>query len=228
MEIQASRAGARTGPSGEPILLLDQDRARWDRLLIGRGLAALERAREARRRSRSLRVAGGDRGLPRARPEAGRHRLGAHRRAVWRTRASSPVRRSSSSTARSRWACCSVRPPGWSWSMRSPTNRRWPRYHLLPSVRGDLLHKLGRMEEARSEFERAADMTRNARERGLLLERAASCTSGNWRSQARDPGCVGPDRTGSATRNGTLPRSAAPVKCAGDPEYRRLPFRPRR
>ena len=54
-----------------------------------------------------------------------------------------------------------------------------PRYHLLPSVRGDLLLKLGRMDEARSEFERAADMTRNARERALLLERAASCTSGS-------------------------------------------------
>ena len=66
MEIQASRAAARVGPTGEPILLLDQDRARWDQLLIRRGLAALARARATRRRARAVRAAGRDRGVPRA------------------------------------------------------------------------------------------------------------------------------------------------------------------
>ena len=82
MEIQASRMRARVGPSGEPILLLDQNRARWDQLLIRRGLAALERGRETRRRARAIRVAGRHRRLSRASAHPGRDGLGAHRGAV--------------------------------------------------------------------------------------------------------------------------------------------------
>ena len=104
MELQASRSRARIGPAGEPIPLLEQDRARWDWLLIGRGLAALERAERARRRARPVRAAGGDRRLPRPRPRRRGHRLGADRRALRRARRSSRPRRSSSSTARSRSA----------------------------------------------------------------------------------------------------------------------------
>ena len=71
-----------------------------------------------------------------------------------------------------------ARRPAWSSSTRSPTSRRCASYHLLPSVRGDLLAKLGRHDEARAEFERAAALTRNARERALLLGRAAACPPG--------------------------------------------------
>ena len=174
MEIQASRLRARTGPRGEPVLLLDQDRARWDQLLIRRGLAALERAERARRRLRPVRAAGRDRRLPRA---------GAHRRARPTGRGSprsttrspsSRRRRWSSSTARSRWRWRSARRPGSSSSTRCATSRRSQGYHLLPSVRGDLLAKLGRTDEARAELKRAAELTRNERERALLLERAAA------------------------------------------------------
>ncbi len=84
-------------------------------------------------------------------------------------------RRSSSSTARWRWRWPSGPRPGWSSSTRWSPSRRSQSYHLLPSVRGDLLVKLGRLDEARAEFERAAALTRNARERDLLLERAAAC-----------------------------------------------------
>ncbi len=159
MEIQASRARARVGPSGEPVLLLDQDRARWDRLLIGRGLAALERAE----------ALGGARG-----PYALQAAIAAcHARARtpdetdWRGIAAlydelartdpSPVVELNRAVAHG--------------MAFGPLES----YHLLPSVRGDLLLKLGRFEEARAELERAASLTRNERERTLLLERAAEC-----------------------------------------------------
>ena len=91
MELQASRIRARTGPAGEPVLLADQDRRRWDRLLIRRGLAALERAGEARRRARPVRGAGRDRRVPRPGGVGQGHRLGAHRRAVRGARPPDPV-----------------------------------------------------------------------------------------------------------------------------------------
>jgi RNA polymerase sigma factor (sigma-70 family) len=174
MEIQASRSGARVGPSGEPILLFDQDRGRWDHLLIRRGLAALERAE----------ALGGAHG-----PYALQAAI-----AACHARARTPEETD--------WTRIVALYDGLAQLTPSPVvelNRAvavgmafgpaagleiadtltsepsLKTYHLLPSVRGDLLFKLGRFGEARTEFERAASLTRNARERALLLERAAAC-----------------------------------------------------
>jgi RNA polymerase sigma factor (sigma-70 family) len=174
MEIQASRSGARVGPSGQPILLLDQDRARWDHILIHRGLAALERAEKL----------GGALG-----PYALQAAIAAcHARA--RTAAQTDWAR----IAALYDALAQLTPspvvdlnravavamafgPGAGLelvdALRSEPSLKG--YHLLPSVRGDLLRKLGRFDEARAEFERAATLTRNARERELLIERARGC-----------------------------------------------------
>ena len=173
MEIQASRLRARVGPSGEPVLLLDQDRARWDQLLIRRGLAALERAEEL----------GGAHG-----PYALQAAI-----AACHARARTP--------AETDWARIAALYDALAQLAPSPVvalNRAvavgmafgpaaglelvdlltaepsLENYHLLPSVRGDLLPKLGRFDEARAEFERAASLTRNAPERDLLLARAAA------------------------------------------------------
>ncbi|MFI9591914.1 RNA polymerase sigma factor [Nonomuraea sp. NPDC052265] len=174
MEIQASRAAARVGPSGEPVLLLEQDRARWDRLLIGRGLAALARAEEL----------GGGSG-----PYTVQAAIAAcHARAVdpgdtdWVRIASlyeslarlarSPVVELNRAVALSMAYGPAVGLELLDQIVDEPSLKG---YHLLPSVRGDLLFKLGRRGEARAEFERAASMTRNSRERALLRERAAAC-----------------------------------------------------
>jgi RNA polymerase sigma factor (sigma-70 family) len=174
MEIQASRSRARVGPSGEPILLLDQDRGRWDHVLVRRGFAALERAEQL----------GGELG-----PYALQAAIAAcHARA-----------RTAQETDWGRIAAlyqilAAITPSpivdlnravavGMAFGPAAglelvdalttePTLRT---YHLLPSVRGDLLAKLGRPAEARSEFERAASLTRNTREREVLLGRAAQC-----------------------------------------------------
>jgi RNA polymerase sigma-70 factor, ECF subfamily len=172
MEIQASRLAARVGPSGEPVLLLDQDRGRWDRVLIGRGLAALERAEglggsqgpyalqaaiaacHARARTADetdwVRIAALYQALAEATPSP----VVELNRAVAVSMAFGPAAGLELVDALTSEA-----------SLKS--------YHLLPSVRGDLLAKLGRFDEAREEFERAASQTRNERERTLLLERAA-------------------------------------------------------
>jgi predicted RNA polymerase sigma factor len=177
MEIQASRLGARTGPSGEPILLLDQDRGRWDRILITRGLLALARAEEL----------GGALG-----PYALQAAIAAcHARA-----------RTAEETDWPRIAAlyeglCGVAPSpvvelnravavgmafgpaaGLELVERLHGEPALQSYHLLPSVRGDLLSKLGRGPEARIEFEKAAALTRNARERAVLLGRAAAADPG--------------------------------------------------
>jgi RNA polymerase sigma-70 factor (ECF subfamily) len=174
MEIQASRSRARTGPSGEPILLLDQNRARWDQLLIRRGLAALERANGL----------GGSAG-----PYALQAALAAcHARARtpeetdWKRIAElylelrqitpSPVVELNRAMA----VAMAFGPRAGLEIVDALTAEpALAKYHLLPSVRGDLLFKLGRWEEARTEFARAASLTRNARERELLLGRAAAC-----------------------------------------------------
>ena len=175
MEIQASRFGARIGPSGEPILLLDQNRARWDQLLIRRGLAALERAEALGGAGRPVRAAGRDRRLSRASADRGGDGLGAHRaRSTYALaqRMPSPVVELNRAVA---VAMAFGPAAGLELVDALISEPSLEGYHLLPSVRGDLLKKLGRLDEARAEFERAASLTRNARERELLLERAAAC-----------------------------------------------------
>jgi RNA polymerase sigma factor (sigma-70 family) len=178
MEIQASRLGARAGPSGEPVLLLDQDRSRWDQLLIRRGLAALERAE-------SLAVAGGRRSGPYALQAA---IAACHARARIADQTDwaqivglyaklgevtpSPVIALNRAVA---LAMLFGPEAGLNVVDTLTTEPALKTYHLLPSVRGDLLRKLGRFDEARGEFERAASLTRNERERRLLLDRAAAC-----------------------------------------------------
>jgi predicted RNA polymerase sigma factor len=176
MEIHASRLRARVGPSGEPVLLLDQDRARWDRLLVGRGLAALERAERL----------GGAMG-----PYALQAAIAAcHARAATAAEtdwprmvalydalaelAPSPVVELNRAVA----VGMAFGPAaGLDLVDGLVTEPSLKAYHLLPAVRGDLLRKVGRFEEARAEFERAASLTQNVRERELLQRRAAECAA---------------------------------------------------
>ena len=174
MEIQASRTRARVGPGGEPILLLEQDRARWDQLLIRRGLAALQRAEElggavgpyalqaaiaachARARTAKetdwKRIAGLYDDLARLTPSP----IVELNRAVAIAMAFGPA-------------------AGLEVIDTLASEPSLKAYHLLPSVRGDFLFKLGRFGEAQAEFERAATLTQNSRERELLLDRAREC-----------------------------------------------------
>jgi RNA polymerase sigma factor (sigma-70 family) len=173
MEIQASRSRARVGPDGEPILLLEQDRARWDRLLINRGLKALERAE----------AIGGSLG-----PFALQGAIAAcHARALrpedtdWQRIVAlydalaeltpSPIIELNRAVAVSMADGPAAGLDLVESLLDEPALKN---YHLLPAVHGDLLIKLGRRDEARSEFERAAFMTQNARERKMLLDRAAT------------------------------------------------------
>jgi RNA polymerase sigma-70 factor (ECF subfamily) len=176
MEIQASRSAARTGPSGEPILLLDQNRARWDQLLIRRGLAALERA-EALAPARgpyTLQAAiAACHARARTAAETDWTRIAALYTAL-AVQVPSPVVELNRAVAVS----MAFGPAAGLELVDALTKEKvLEGYHLLPSVRGDLLAKLGRWAEARREMERAASLTRNARERELLLERAAACAA---------------------------------------------------
>src|SRR3989475_10509636 len=177
MEIQASRLGARIGPSGEPVLLFDQDRGRWDQLLIRRGLAALERAEKL----------GGALGpytcqassaachaRARTPAETDWERIVALYDALAQI-APSPVVELNRGVA---VAMAFGPAAGLDLVDALTAEPSLQGYHLLPSVRGDLLSKLGRFDEARVEFERAASLTRNTRERDLLLARAAACERG--------------------------------------------------
>jgi predicted RNA polymerase sigma factor len=176
LELQASRLRARVDAQGRPILLMDQDRSRWDRLLIGRGLAALQRA-----------MALGS--------EAGPYQLQAaiaacHARAAtaeatdWprivslydrlANRLPSPIVALNRAVAMGMAQGAAAALPLVEALQDEPSLQR---YHLLPAVRADLLMKLGRPSEARAEFERAASLTRNRRERELLLERARAALS---------------------------------------------------
>ena len=176
MEIQASRLRARTDATGAPVLLLDQDRSRWDRLLIQRGFAALVRARQL----------GGGLG-----PYALQAAIAAcHARASsadqtdWETIAAlygtllqsnpSPIVELNRAVAVS---MASGPAAGLALVDRLISEPVLANYHLLPSVRGDFLFKLGRLDEARAEFEHAAGLTRNAREQAFLRERAAACSA---------------------------------------------------
>jgi predicted RNA polymerase sigma factor len=172
MEIQASRLRARVGPDGEPVLLLDQDRARWDRLLIRRGLTALERAGKL----------GGAMG-----PYSLQAAIAAcHARAATAAETDWPrivalydavAQLTPSPVVELNRAVAVGMAFGPAAGLElvdalvaEPALRT---YHLLPAVRGDLLRKLGRPDEARAEFERAASLTQNVRERELLRRRAA-------------------------------------------------------
>jgi RNA polymerase sigma-70 factor, ECF subfamily len=178
MELHASRSRARTGPSGEPILLLDQDRSRWDWMLVGRGLAALERAYGA----------GGAVGpyTLQAAISACHARARAAEDTDWERIVAlydglaqltpSPVVELNRAVA----VGMAFGPePALELVDAIASEPSLREFHLLPTVRGDLLAKLGRREEARVEFQRAASLTQNSRERAVLLGRVAGCSSPN-------------------------------------------------
>jgi RNA polymerase sigma-70 factor, ECF subfamily len=199
MEIQASRSRARLSPTGEPILLFDQNRALWDQLLIGRGLAALERAGKL----------GGAHG-----PYALQAAIAAcHARAHtaeetdWArivTLYEALARLTPSPIVELNRAVAvgmAFGPEAGLELVDALTSEpSLENYHLLPSVRGDLLKKVGRLEEASAEFVRAASLTRNVRERDLLLDRAKPCSSG-----------------GTAPGNGTKEQRRPSKTCRGRP-----------
>jgi RNA polymerase sigma factor (sigma-70 family) len=181
MEIQASRSRARVGPSGEPILLFDQNRAHWDHLLIGRGLTALDRAKRL----------GGTSGPYVLQAEI----------AACHARARTPDETDWARIVEFYDALARLVPSpiielnravaigmafgpalGLELVDALTDERSLENYHLLPGVRGDLLKKLERLEEAQAEFERAASLTRNSRERDLLLDRARECAAALHRS----------------------------------------------
>ena len=178
MEIQASRFETRTSPSGEPILLLDQNRARWDQLLIRRGLAALERAetlaRESGRGSGPYALQAAIAAChvrARTADETDWARIVGLYGALGEI-APSPIVELNRAVALDML----FGPKAGLEIVDALTSEPVLKtYHLLPSVRGDLLKKLGQLGEARAEFERAAGLTRNERERKLLLDRAAAC-----------------------------------------------------
>ena len=171
MEIQASRLRARTGPNGEPVLLLDQDRGRWDQLLLGRGLAALERV-EALGGALGPYALQGAIAACHARARTAEQTDWTRITALYDALAQltpSPIVELNRGVAYSM-----AFGPAAGLEIVDPLTEdpQLAGYHLLPSVRGDLLAKLGRFQEARQEIERAASLTRNTRERDLLLERA--------------------------------------------------------
>jgi RNA polymerase sigma-70 factor, ECF subfamily len=178
MEIQASRFRARIGPSGEPVSLLDQDRARWDQLLIRRGLAALERAEKfgGTLGPYALQAAiAACHARARTATETDWQRIAALYDALAQL-APSPVVELNRAVALG----MAFGPAAGLELVDALTSEPSLKgYHLLSSVRGDLLAKLGRFDEARPEFERAASLTRNARERERLLERAAAYARGS-------------------------------------------------
>ena len=174
MEIQASRLHARTAADGTPILLLDQDRARWDRLLIRRGLASLERAEQ---------LGGADGNYALQAAIAACHVRALHAKDTDWTRIASLYARLAEAAPspvvelNRAVAVSMAEGPEAALQLVDALQKAGALrdYHLLPSVRGDLLFKLGRRNEARAEFERAAALTGNARESELLRQRAAAC-----------------------------------------------------
>jgi RNA polymerase sigma-70 factor (ECF subfamily) len=178
MEIQASRSRARVDPAGEPVLLFDQNRAEWDQLSIRRGLAALAQAEKL----------GGSPGpyLLQAEIAACHARARTSEETDWPRilllyESLSRVAPSPIVDLNRAVAISMAVGPGAGLEVVDALTAEGSleNYHLLPSVRGDLLKKLGRLDEARVEFERAASLTRNARERHLLLARARACVAGS-------------------------------------------------
>jgi RNA polymerase sigma factor (sigma-70 family) len=181
MEVQASRTGARTGPSGEPILLLDQNRARWDQLLIRRGLAALERAQALGDGSGPyvLQAAiAACHARARTAGETDWRRIAALYEELARVTPSPIVELNRALAVSMAFGPAA----GLEILDALASEPSLEEYHRLPSARGELLMKLGRHEEARAAFERAASLTRNARERELLLQRASSANQYNPRA----------------------------------------------
>jgi predicted RNA polymerase sigma factor len=174
MEIQASRQGARTKPDGTPILLFDQNRAKWDRLLIQRGLAALERAEALNQLPGPYYLQAA---LAACHARAATPEDTDWRRIVALYDLLAALRPSPVVELNRAVAVSMADGPAAGLALVNQLAREpaLAGYHLLPSVRGDLLFKLGRKAEARAEFERAAEQARNARERAMLLERAAAC-----------------------------------------------------
>ncbi|MES2788330.1 MAG: RNA polymerase sigma factor [Planctomycetota bacterium] len=171
MEIQASRSRARVGPTGEPILLLDQNRARWDHLLIQRGLAALKRAEQLPGSERSPYTLQAALAACHARARTAAETDWVHMSALYTTLVQltrSPVVELNRAVAVSMAFGPAA---GLELVDALQGEPLLQHYHLLPSVRGDFLAKLGRIEEACQEFERAASLTRNVREQKFLLER---------------------------------------------------------
>jgi RNA polymerase sigma-70 factor, ECF subfamily len=193
MEIQASRSRARVGPAGQPILLFEQNRAHWDQLLIRRGLAALDRAEKQLAKKQLAERLGDARGSYVLQAEIAACHARAHTPeetdwprivalyAALAQLAPSPVVELNRAVA----VAMAFGPnAGLELVDALTAERSLAKYHLLPSVRGDLLKKLSRFDEARAEFERAASLTRNARERDLLLDRARACVD---RSTLHEP-----------------------------------------
>ncbi|MGH9571793.1 MAG: RNA polymerase sigma factor [Candidatus Angelobacter sp.] len=197
MEIQASRARARVGPSGEPILLMAQNRAQWDQLLIHRGIIALDRAKKVRAGNACAEKLDAESSNSNSPGSYALQAAIAACHALARTAeetdwprivklydalidvAPSPVVELNRAVA---VAMAFGPAAGLSLVEALAAERSLENYHLLPSVRGELLNKLNRLEEARAEFERAASLTQNTRERELLLNRARAC------APARAPG----------------------------------------
>jgi RNA polymerase sigma factor (sigma-70 family) len=197
MEIQASRSKARVGPSGEPILLFEQNRSHWDQLLIRRGLVALDRAEKVgagtlhsgKLRPKKLSAARGSYVLQ-AEIAACHARARAPEETDWprivtlytalAELAPSPVVDLNRAVAIGMAFGATA---GLELVDELTAERSLANYHLLPSVRGDLLKKLSRFDEARAEFERAASLTRNTRERALLIERARACVDHSTRHE---------------------------------------------
>jgi len=180
MEIQASRIPARVGPAGEPVLIGDQNRARWDKLLIERGFGALERV-EALGGSRGYYALQAAIAACHARAPSSQDTDWPRIAALYAELASlapSPVVELNRAIA---VAMAFGPAAGLPLIDALASEKSLERYHLLPSVRGDLLAKLGRFDEARGEFERAASLAKNAREQALLLERARACHPPNDR-----------------------------------------------
>ncbi|MFI7606700.1 RNA polymerase sigma factor [Micromonospora sp. NPDC049366] len=172
LEIQASRTRARTGPDGEPILLNDQDRSRWDQLLIRRGLAALDRARTDHPGPYAVQAEIAACHARARTPEETDWARIATLYAELARLVPSPVVELNRAVA---VAQADGPAAGLELARKLADEPALAQYHLLPSVLGDLLAKLGRHDEARREFERAASLAGNARERALLLDRAAAC-----------------------------------------------------
>ncbi|MGH9516643.1 MAG: RNA polymerase sigma factor [Terriglobales bacterium] len=176
MEIQASRAKARVSPIGEPILLFDQDRGKWDQLLIRRGLQALERAEKLSLKHGPYTIQAAIAACH-ARAHTADETDWARIVSLYDALAEiapSPVVQLNRAVA---VAMASGPAAGFELTEKLTAESSLKNYHLLPSVRGDLLTKLGRMAEARAEFERAAAFTQNVRERELLLARAEKLTN---------------------------------------------------